>query len=98
MRVLFLVVVCFFIFYLGMQTATVNQTNEAQTTIQNEADLQQSSISSDSFEEQHEAIVHADTEQSTSSFYSIAVFLEKFVKTVFSVVFQFLYRFSSMFF
>ncbi|TFB24859.1 hypothetical protein E3U55_00260 [Filobacillus milosensis] len=97
MRLLFWVMVFFFIFYLGMQSATINQ-DEARPTIQTEQDIRQSSASTENFDDKHDEVINHQTQSDTSGFYSIAVFLENFVKTFFSVIFNFLYRFSSMFF
>ncbi|MFD2637493.1 hypothetical protein [Piscibacillus salipiscarius] len=97
MRVLFWVIVCFFIFYLGMQTAN-NHAEPEQNIIETEADFNQSSVTEESFNDVHDQVLSDDVESKSSSFYSIAVFLEDVVKTLFSVIFQFLYRFSAMFF
>lgn len=98
MRALFWIIVCFFIFYLGTQTATTNQTEPEVNTIQTEEDLKQSSVSTDSFEETHNEVLNEEVTTNSGSFYTVASSLENFVKTLFSVIFQFLYRFSAMFF
>jgi hypothetical protein len=98
MRVLFWIIVCFFIFYLGMQTATSNQAEPKRDIVQTEADFQQSSVTTESFNDVHEDVLNESVEPKSGSFYSIALFLEEVVKTLFSVIFQFLYRFSAMFF
>ncbi|MGP4071464.1 hypothetical protein ACTWQB_02795 [Piscibacillus sp. B03] len=98
MRVLFWIIVCFFIFYLGMQTATSNQAEPERNIIQTEEDFKQSSVTTESFNDVHDEVLKEEVEPKSGSFYSVAMFLEEFVKTIFSVLFQFLYRFSAMFF
>ncbi|RPF55576.1 hypothetical protein [Aquisalibacillus elongatus] len=98
MRIVFWIVVCFFVFYLGLQTATVQDESVNTAVIQNEDDLKQSSISyEENFQEKHDDVLDQETEETKSSFYQVAVVFENVVKTFFSMLFQFLYRFSAMF-
>ncbi|MGM8214167.1 hypothetical protein ACLIA0_01205 [Bacillaceae bacterium W0354] len=99
MRFLSIALVSIFIFYLGVQAGSMNEAGPSrQSIVQTETDESLNKQSSITFIEKHQAVLAQTDEQHESKLFGVAVFLENIIKNVFSFLFQFFYRFCSMFF
>lgn len=98
MRLLTIGFILLFIFYLGVQAGQPNVPQENRTVYQSEDDLLETRQSSITFVEKHQAILLKNKEHQDSKVFGIAIFLEDIIKTFFTALFNFFYRFSAMFF
>lgn len=100
MRFLAFVGLMIFIFYLGVQVGSQDVAEiqqPQQPVIKTEEDIVENNSNDASFFEKHQAVL-TQQDDNGSHLYGMAVFLESTIKTFLSMLFQFFYRFTAMFF